>query len=350
MRVILTTVGTSLRTNAIRSRKSQGEINETDLKQYLEKASPQEASAETNSLYRIDAKRDRVILFHTDTPACKQCADVLRDGIVQTGLCKFADVRKIDLKSDEKHLATHGLRNLVDVLIKEIRQARNAGHEPIINATGGFKAEIAYTTMVGMVFGVPVIYIYEDFKEVVTLPSIPLEWDTSLFLEYEDFFVWLDSEPRSRHEVEGRLKAIPDAVKLKTFVTSIDDSEDCLYLNGIGDLLYSRFRQEREQAQAVDFPERSDVRPDDKVHLSQHNYSRGIVGCAERIANNPYVTAVISGEFADVAQSKIQKVNDSGQIVIIYGDGNKGCRLIVQTTARGKLQTLKVADELTKLL
>lgn len=49
-----------------------------------------------------------------------------------------------------------GLRSLVATLIDQIRQEKKQVREVLINATGGFNAEIAYATLVGLLFDVPV--------------------------------------------------------------------------------------------------------------------------------------------------------------------------------------------------
>jgi len=74
------------------------------------------------------------------------------------------------------------------VLIEEITKAQGENREVIIDPTGGFKAEIAYTTIVGMIFQVPVKYIYQFFEQPITFPALPISWDINLLLEYENFF------------------------------------------------------------------------------------------------------------------------------------------------------------------
>jgi len=70
-----------------------------------------------------------------------------------------------------------GLRSLVATLISLIRKERAGGREVLVNATGGFKAEIAYATLVGLLFDVPVYYIHEAFQDIIEMPPTPIGWD-----------------------------------------------------------------------------------------------------------------------------------------------------------------------------
>ena len=67
-----------------------------------------------------------------------------------------ASVEKIpDLDYEESRFKVKGLRSLVSTLIKLVREY-NASGEVSINATGGFKAEMAYANLIGLLFNVPV--------------------------------------------------------------------------------------------------------------------------------------------------------------------------------------------------
>ena len=76
--------------------------------------------------------------------------------------------------------------------------------------------------MIGMIYQVPVKYIHEEFRSLVTFNPIALEWDTSIFLTYEAFFKWVDAECRTRQEVESYLKGHPDRERIEALLTSPD--------------------------------------------------------------------------------------------------------------------------------
>src|SRR5207302_378624 len=96
-----------------------------------------------------------------------------------------------DLNYTESRFKLRGLRSLVATLIDLIRRQRKEGREVHINATGGFKAEIAYATLVGLLFDVRVYYIHEAFHDIIEMPPTPISWDYSLLADHEDFFQWI---------------------------------------------------------------------------------------------------------------------------------------------------------------
>lgn len=207
MRTIIATVGTSLLTNAERAGKGN------DLQTYLRFTEPEKASAETNSLSRLLQEGDRIVFLHSQTEEGKRAADALATFYRNNG--HPAELREVaDLQYRESRFKMRGLRALVATLIETIRNERKQDREVLINATGGFKAEIAYATLVGLLFDVPVYYIHEVFREIIELPPTPISWDYSLMDTYSDFFEWISADLRSAGDVDRRLRPLPDEIKL----------------------------------------------------------------------------------------------------------------------------------------
>src|SRR5579875_910813 len=205
MTTIITTTGISLIGNTRKEFKNQSPT-ETQMLHYL-KANPIAASAESNSLLQIIQPGDHLVFLYTRE--AEQCASLLKEFFISEKAFKpfQIKVKELHLSANEADIETRGLRNLINTLIGEIEIAQRNKENVIINATAGFKVLIAYSTMIGMIYNVPVKYLYEDFRRVVTLNPLALDWDTSLFLTYEDFFQWLDGagEARQYQEVEQRL-------------------------------------------------------------------------------------------------------------------------------------------------
>jgi putative CRISPR-associated protein (TIGR02619 family) len=246
MTIILTTVGTSLMTNA--KRKNPDINNSAEyLTCYLRDTKPEDASAETNSLSRLMQRDDSVVFIHSQTEEGKQCATVLEKHYRSLGY-HSSSIEVSGLNYKEKQFKMQGMRSLVDVLIGQIKKAREENRMVSINATGGFKAETAYATMVGLIFKVPVYYIHEMFKEVVEIPRIPLDWDYSLIADNEEFFVWIDSGIRLYEEAEQRLKAIDRNIEIRMLLIHEDD---CTYLSPAGDALFRAFTIEIDRAKQI---------------------------------------------------------------------------------------------------
>lgn len=207
MRTIIVTVGTSLLSNAERAGKGN------DLQTYLRFTEPEKASAETNSLSRLLQEGDRIVLLHSQTEEGKRAAEALATFYRNNGYP--TELREIaDLQYRESRFKMRGLRSLVSTLVETIRKERKAGREVLVNATGGFKAEIAYATLVGLLFDVPVYYIHEAFKEIIELPPTPISWDFSLIDTYLDFFGWISADLRPTGEVDRRLSNLPNEIRL----------------------------------------------------------------------------------------------------------------------------------------
>jgi putative CRISPR-associated protein (TIGR02619 family) len=351
MTTILTTTGISLYLNAKREFNTEAPIDE-QMRQYL-RMKPKAASAETNSLEQIAQSGDSLVFLHTETLEAKRCAALLQAYFSNRG---FKSVRLVELQfqDDERHMETHGLRSLVNTLIDEVESAKRKNQEVVINATSGFKPEIGYSTIIGMLYQIPVKYIHERFRRVVTINPIALDWDTSLFLTYDSFFRWIDAEPRQEKDVEERLKGIPDRESIKALLT-IPDANGDIFLAPMGEVLRRRFTHETEEADREGWPESAEVDSDEeKIQTSlrnvKHHYPKGTLAACYKIAQLPYVETIISGEFEDTTLSRIKRRYDDGTILLLWADNKKAVKLIVHTTARGYPQTLKVANQIKELL
>ncbi len=240
--VILTTVGTSLLLNARR----EARVSDEEVLAYLER-DPHAASAETNSLLGIWQQGDEVVLLHSDTEEGARAANLVRRYWLRKGPCGV--VRIEGLAYEAQGFVDYGLKHFVQTLAGEIRKAARAQKEVVINATGGFKAEIAYATALGLIFKVPVCYIHERFREVVTLPPSPFGWDSGILLREEAFFDWVDAEPRPKTEVESRMRGLVYELEVRLLLE--DTPDGYAMLSPLGQAYLEAFRLELEQSQAI---------------------------------------------------------------------------------------------------
>lgn len=351
MPTIITTTGTSLLGNASRGlKKNKGEFAQDELHNYIKSVGPEKACAETKSLSKIAHPEDKVVLLYTKTDDGKRCADeVFR--YFKSKKWSNIRLRELPLEEDEKQFERRGLRELVNILIEEITNAQRQKQEVIINATGGFKAEIAYTTIVGMIFQVPVKYIYQNFNEPITFPTLPVSWNVDILLEYEDFFEWIDEEPRKLLEVEQRLKAFPELERnqVQQLLLPPDENEDVM-LSAAGDILWKRVGQQRELAELVEDAPPSEIPIADKISSSlagdKHNYSKQkkLQKFIQKIAEVEAVEEIISGNFENTTKKRIKKIDDDGLIRLLWADNEKAVNITIRTTARGQAQTRKLCD------
>lgn len=211
MRLIISTVGKSLISNL--PRQLQDNADAQLLINQVRTRGEVAASAETNALSRIIKSDDILLFLYSDTHEGDMASQALIEYYSQKG---FPSKKRIIKNMNYAHdkFMSQGLKSLVNTLIDEIRLARRKGFEPLINATGGFKAEIAYATMVGLLFNVSVYYIHEAFNDVISMPPTPIYWDYSLLAEYEEFFKWITKDFRRKEKVSRRLQSISEKIAL----------------------------------------------------------------------------------------------------------------------------------------
>lgn len=211
----LVTVGTSLLGNARRhlGRAHTAPVSHNELVAFLAEAPPARASAETNSLHRTLAEGDRLLFFPSDTEDGRVCAEALAHHFRHTGYDTPAPEPIPGLTYDAGSFAADGLLGLAALLVSHTDSVRHEGGTVRICATGGFKAEAALATLVGLVFGAEVYYIHEMFNDLVTLPPLPVSWNFALAHDHRDVLEWLLEDVRTEEEVEERLRGRPPELR-----------------------------------------------------------------------------------------------------------------------------------------
>jgi putative CRISPR-associated protein (TIGR02619 family) len=349
MRTIITTTGTSLLTNAERYlKKDKKTITNEELRQFFKQVGAAVATAETNSLLKIACPDDEVVLLYTTTPEGEHCVKEVQR-YLQSENWLNVRLRQLPLEQNEAQFERRGLRELVNIMIEEIGKAKREDREVIINATGGFKAEIAYTTMVGMIFQVPVKYIYQFFQQPITFPALPISWNIDLLIEYDSFFEWLDGEPRKALEIEQRLKAIVEWDREHILQLLLPtDADGYVFLSPAGEILWKRVAQQREVAELLEDPTPSKVAVADKISSSldevKHHYPKGTKAFAQKVAQFEAVEEIMGGYFEPTTIKRVKKVDDDGSIRVLWADNEKATNITIRTTARGQAQTLRFCD------
>jgi len=84
---------------------------------------------------------------------------------------------------DARLFEREGLNNFVEEVIRIYDRYR--GYEVILNTTGGFKAVVPYTTLLGLVFGLSTYYIFERSNQLIKLPAAPIDFDLDILKSLE---------------------------------------------------------------------------------------------------------------------------------------------------------------------
>jgi len=363
MRTIITTTGVSLYKNTKRTleQKNPGQnLEPTDeqMRQYL-RQEPESASAEANSLLKIAEAGDCLVFLTTETPRAQLCADLLRSFFRHRGFHEVS-IKSLQFQDREEHIEKQGIRSLISVLATEIVNAQRKNHEVIINATAGFKAQVVYSTMLGMLYRVPVQYIHEEFKRVITFNPIALELDMSLFVNNFYFFEWIEDEQRSHqyHEVETHLNRLiyddMERARVRSFLEPPDEMGEVL-LSPMAVTLFQQAGNYKEISRNTPYPPSSGIANiDQKISPAlleeKHHFPDGILTACRKIARLEYVKHIEGGFFSGTTRSRMGTFHENGVIEMRWADNTKAVRLTIYTTAEGLPQTMKVRDQIQEIL
>ena len=352
--LLITTVGTSLLTNrddrpwaGWNGRAGDMLPDATVVDQWLDQAEASTASAETNTLNAIGVHdSDHIFFLHSDTPEGRFCSERLQHFYARR--CRQADSRSLTaLGYCHTRFSQKGLKVLIEEAIKAVREAREKSLQPVFCATGGFKAEIAFLNLLGALFEVEVYYIHEQFREIVRLPRLPLNWDIQWVLERQDFFQWIDDEPRPSEEVENRLNARPE---LRPLIE--DDADGNSYLNAAGDLLFRVAKERLSLEPRATWPDAVARPQQEKTRLSgvEHHRPTGWESFVSRLCRIDCISQVSYDEaaFGGAAVKILDGAN--GIIAMRYSRANEVLPLRIATSARGTAQTELVKNYLAQRL
>jgi putative CRISPR-associated protein (TIGR02619 family) len=158
-------------------------------------ANLRDLSAEIHSLVRIGiSDRDRIILLASQTEDGYCCALAIQKYLEYYWSGIFTKVEQVQgLQVNNAELfRTQGVVEFVRYIIREID---NYGSENIIlNPTGGYKALVPYTVLLGMLKGVKCDYIFEQSTTLLELPPFPVEFKRSQFDTYKELFEEIERE------------------------------------------------------------------------------------------------------------------------------------------------------------
>ncbi len=206
--ILLCTVGTSLlNANNFGGKQTVNGVPDwSAIATDLATAAPTDRAcgAEVNSVASLiahDYVPDNVgiYLFHSDTDAGRDIAAVLQTDFSRRGHTPVVAVPVPDLQdADPKRFRTKGLRNLAKAICGIVRERSAAACA--INATGGYKAQIAIAVLLGQALGIPVYYMHERFSEIIPFPPLPVALD---------FQVWMRASGLSQPPLSGRSSRKP---------------------------------------------------------------------------------------------------------------------------------------------
>ncbi|MBD3182524.1 putative CRISPR-associated protein [Candidatus Poribacteria bacterium] len=299
--VIICTVGTALITNLERSSscsepikaaiKSRNVIATAKLMKSELTSSSRECGAEVNSITSILEKnliQDKHALYFmvSNTDDGSFVGEVLKLYYKAQFNEVYVKILKGLHHENFSDFRNRGLLNLVRETADIIKKERDQGHEPVINATGGFKAQISFAGLIGQVLEVPVYYMFERFSEVIEMPPMPVSFDFSL---------WLDNYS-ALHEIRER-GIVPSNDEIlkelhpKLYILLYYENDETM-LSAMGELFYKGFLDRFLRGQGPELPPPSNLEPKEKKISFDHRPFRGLKNYLEWICEVEYVTRI----------------------------------------------------------
>jgi putative CRISPR-associated protein (TIGR02619 family) len=231
------------------------------------KPSERTCGAEINSIASLIDKgyapaNCGLFFLHSDTDDGRNIAAILKCYFQAKEHAPVETIEVPDLQDqDPKRFRTHGLRNLARKICGVIRERSVAACA--INATGGYKAQIAVGVLLGQAIGVPVYYKHELFSEIIAFPPMPVALDFEVWMRASGMLFELaqTTEPVSAAEFADEWDE-----KYESLVERVDiDGRDYLDLSPTGQIFHEtfreRFRTARDQILAPPVPPTQKRRP-----------------------------------------------------------------------------------------
>lgn len=295
MKIVICTVGTSLLNHWRDIVKNYSAEERIRLVKELKKLSngDRKQGAEICSIFSLlkDGMieiRDKIYLCVSDTPEGLFTGEVVNSFFTgQFGV----EVKKIaGLQGENPKKFQGGLRMLVDNIAKIIGQHRNM--EIVINATGGFKAQISFAGLIGQVFSIPVYYQFETFPACIGLPPLPVSWDFDLWLKHYDLIEDVEQGISGGflQASDTRYGVLPQEMRVL-----FDEEDGEVVLSALGVLYHEGFKERFPLQMCQLLPVESGIPPDNKKIVYEDKNAEkhgGLKEFLERIRKVEYVTRI----------------------------------------------------------
>lgn len=289
---LLCTIGTSLiypnlsnllkekQTDPIHAALAQAYSNRdwAEVATQLRKVDPTErlCGAEINSVTDILAQqviqRGYLHLFHSETDDGKAIAQILQSYFTQDRW--QVQIHCVEgLRDDDPNLfRTQGLRNLAKIFGERVRESRQNFIPCAINATGGYKAQIAIAVLMGQALDIPVYYKHERFDAIIPFPPMPVALDFSLWQRASGMFMVLSRsnacEPWKdfSEDWDERFESLINRVKI--------GDEDYLELSATGQIFHETFRSRFQALKETSLLRAAKSREKEEPKLGNHAYNQ----------------------------------------------------------------------------
>jgi putative CRISPR-associated protein (TIGR02619 family) len=335
VRLVISTVGTSLLTNQIDRdidpdnwyKRLQQTANYTaeEVSQYHEDVSQiieelkqraeeklyshdtdveqiREASAELNGIYGLydlyneqleQGISDTHLLVTTDTAQGRITAELVESFLKTKGLNNTSICIQSGLSTASSNTFVEGIAKLITSMQETIYSFKKSQYPICFNLVGGFKALQGYFNTIGMFYADEIIYVFEGSNEVITIPRLPIQVNQSKVEPYKVQLAMMDvGEIHSFWE---------EAQKVPKDWVLVDGQE--MILSTWGQLIWNQCKDDILSQKLLKFP--------------RVDYKSSFLDDYKKIENNIQEKVKLQETIAKVAQL-LQK--SSGDISILKQD------------------------------
>jgi putative CRISPR-associated protein (TIGR02619 family) len=307
--------------------------------------------AEINSVHELIQRghiepKARLFFLHSDTEDGRRVSQVLL--AYYDGNAEGIQVDGLD-DQDPERFRTQGLRSLAKELGKIIRD--QAAANCAINATGGYKAQIAIAVVVGQVTGVPVYYKHERFSAIISLPPLPVSFDLSEWFRSSPLLFALADEDHPTSQFDADLLT----PKAESLVDRVDlDGEEYLTLSPLGQVFHDTFRGRYEGEKGRFLPraasnkEKRQPRIENSGHLRSHPEVKRFM---QRVTDEVPQVIQCSTHYFNPALTRqtLFRLSSKG-IEGVFSQGGYTVKFRVETTATQDVQRKAMVAELNDWL
>ncbi|WP_017302242.1 putative CRISPR-associated protein [Nodosilinea nodulosa] len=295
------------------------------------------AGAEINSIADLLTQGDcapnaRLIFCHSDTDQGRAIATLLTHYYDLKGHSTTSHPI-IGLQDDDpKRFRTSGLRNLVKTISRLLRDYGPS--TCALNATGGYKAQIAIAVLLGQALKVPVYYKHERFSEIIAFPPMPISLDFDLWLNHASWLRTLDS-PQGMLPATALANTWEEALEPLVERTVID-GVDYVALSATGQIFHEAFRGRQPDIAAL--PAVVPARQKRSPQLSDHDWGNArsaILRYMQQVTDRcPYVTGCRTHRWNPDLPSVNQFRLKGDAIEGIYSNGSWTVKFWVETSSQ----------------
>lgn len=273
-----------------------------------------------------------IFLFYSDTPDGNKACKIIETYFKFQGYQVNEPIKIANLTDDNPKLfRTKGLRNLAKEICKILRsQGINYSS---INATGGYKAQIAIAVLIGQALGVPVYYKHERFNEIISFPPMPISLDFDLWLKTSG---WLMNLEKENQLILFEELAEDWDEQFETLIEHTEiDGKDFLELSATGQIYLDTFKGKFESDRDRILP--SAVNQKREPHLTDHSWGNArdqILNFLNRVINSfSYVYSCRTHYWNPDLSSKTLFRLRGDEIEGIYSNGSWTVKFFIETSA-----------------